>query len=201
MVSWIQVRLQVADDKLKTTFTSNRFPKKQSCTPHCLTSLACFLSGDGAHFTQTSPSTKLNKGLASAFLKSVVYWSIVDLQCCVSFKCTAKWFSYKSIYILFPIFSIMDYHRILNIALCAMQQTLLFILPTYTSLHLLIPNSQLLLLFQLLCLLPFIHVIPTGRLSNHLTRNVEQFHFASQTGTKIIQMWNMLRGWHLLEKC
>ena len=28
-------------------------------------------------------------------------WSTVDLQCCVSFKCTAKWFSYT--YILFQI--------------------------------------------------------------------------------------------------
>ena len=26
------------------------------------------------------------------------YWSLVDLQCCVSFKCTAKWFSYTYTY-------------------------------------------------------------------------------------------------------
>ena len=33
------------------------------------------------------------------------YWSIADLQCCVSFWCTAKWFSciYMYIYILFHI--------------------------------------------------------------------------------------------------
>ena len=24
-----------------------------------------------------------------------LYWSIADLQCCVSFRCTAKWFSYS----------------------------------------------------------------------------------------------------------
>ena len=33
----------------------------------------------------------------------VLYWNRVDLQCCVSFKCTAKWFSYTYTYILFQI--------------------------------------------------------------------------------------------------
>ena len=32
-------------------------------------------------------------------------WSIVDLQCCVSFRYTAKWFSYTYIYIYIHIFS------------------------------------------------------------------------------------------------
>ena len=32
---------------------------------------------------------------------SVFYWSIVNLQCCISFKCIAKWFSCT--YILFQI--------------------------------------------------------------------------------------------------
>ena len=31
----------------------------------------------------------------------ILYWSIVDLQCWVHFRCTAKWFSYIYIYILF----------------------------------------------------------------------------------------------------
>ena len=37
----------------------------------------------------------------------ILYWSIVDLQCCVSFRCTAKWIMYAYTYIysfsdLFP---------------------------------------------------------------------------------------------------
>ena len=35
----------------------------------------------------------------SFILYLLFYWSIVDLQCCVSFKCTAKWFSYTYVYI------------------------------------------------------------------------------------------------------
>ena len=37
------------------------------------------------------------------FFLNLFYWSMVDLQCCLSFQCTAKWFSYTSIYILFHI--------------------------------------------------------------------------------------------------
>ena len=55
------------------------------------------------------------------------YSHIVDLQCCVNFCCTANLFSYTyiytyiCIYILFHIdyFSIMVYHRTLNIIPCA----------------------------------------------------------------------------------
>ena len=32
------------------------------------------------------------------------YWSLVDLQCCINFCCTAKWFSYTHIHILFYVF-------------------------------------------------------------------------------------------------
>ena len=65
-------------------------------------------------------------------------WSIVDLQCCVSFWCAAKWFSYTYLYIFFFFicFSITVCCRVLNIV------SLLFTHYIYTSLHLLIPNSQ-----------------------------------------------------------
>ena len=43
--------------------------------------------------------SKLVKGWRLFFL----YWSIVDLQCCVNFCYTAKWFSYTYTYILFNI--------------------------------------------------------------------------------------------------
>ena len=35
----------------------------------------------------------------SCFLKNLFYWNIVDLQCCVSFWCIAKWFIYIYVYI------------------------------------------------------------------------------------------------------
>ena len=56
----------------------------------------------------------------------VVNWSIVDLQCCVNFCYTAKWFIiYIYIYIYMYIFllsSIMVYHRISNLVPCAIHQ-------------------------------------------------------------------------------
>ena len=65
-------------------------------------------------------------------------WSIVDLQCCVSFWCAVKWLSYTYLYIFFfsILFSITVCCRILN------RVSLLFTHSIYTSLHLLIPNSQ-----------------------------------------------------------
>ena len=42
------------------------------------------------------------------------YSNEVNLQCCVSFLYTAKWFSYIYICIFFIFFSIMAYYRILN---------------------------------------------------------------------------------------
>ena len=69
------------------------------------------------------------------------YWTIVDLQYCVSFRCIAKWFRYiyVCVYIYFRFFSIIGYYKILNIIPCAI---LLLIYFMYSSLYLLIPYSQ-----------------------------------------------------------
>ena len=47
------------------------------------------------------------------------YWSVVDLQCCVSFRCTAKWMSYTCIHLFF---SHIDHYRVLSGVPCAIQQ-------------------------------------------------------------------------------
>ena len=48
---------------------------------------------------------------------------IVDLQCCVTFRRTAKWPSYSFIYILFfTLSSIMFHHKWLDMVPCAIQQ-------------------------------------------------------------------------------
>ena len=49
-------------------------------------------------------------------------WRIGDLQCCIDFCWTGKWFSYTHIYILFKnILFHYVYYRVLNIAFCATQ--------------------------------------------------------------------------------
>ena len=47
------------------------------------------------------------------------YWSIVDLQYCVSFRYTAKWFRYTCVFCIF--FFILDYYKILHIVPSAIQ--------------------------------------------------------------------------------
>ena len=37
--------------------------------------------------------------------KRIFYWSVVDLQCCVSFRCIAQWFSYTYIICIYISFS------------------------------------------------------------------------------------------------
>ena len=43
---------------------------------------------------------KFHPRVGDSQLFNLFYWSIIDLQCCIGFRCTAKWFSY--IYISFP---------------------------------------------------------------------------------------------------
>ena len=54
------------------------------------------------------------------------YWSVVGLQCCISFRCTAKGFRYMCIYTyILRFFSIRAYYEILTIVPCVMQWALL----------------------------------------------------------------------------
>ena len=36
---------------------------------------------------------------SSSSICLILYWSMIDLQCCVSFRCIARWFSYTYTYI------------------------------------------------------------------------------------------------------
>ena len=49
--------------------------------------------------------------LLQYFFFLLFYWHVVDLQCCVTFRCTAKWFSYIYIF-FFRFFSHISYYKI-----------------------------------------------------------------------------------------
>ena len=69
-------------------------------------------------------------------------WSLVNLQCYVSLKCTAEWFSYTHIYILFQIFfSIICITRYWILFTVLYSKTLLLTYFIYSSVYMLIPNS------------------------------------------------------------
>ena len=51
--------------------------------------------------------------LCTFFLIFILYWGVVGLQCCVNFRCTAKWFSYTCTFsILLQILFYVGYYRI-----------------------------------------------------------------------------------------
>ena len=72
------------------------------------------------------------------------YWSIVDLQCCVSFRCTAKWVTYTNTYIhsfldSFPISVITEYWVEFPVLYSRSLEVTYFI---YTSVYMSIPIFQ-----------------------------------------------------------
>ena len=75
------------------------------------------------------------------FKKNLLYWSMVNLQVCINFGCTAKWLSYAQTFFLifFPLWFITGYWLHFPVLY---GRTLLFICSIYTSLHLLNPNSH-----------------------------------------------------------
>ena len=76
------------------------------------------------------------------------YWNIVDLQCCASFRCTAKWISYTYIHFLKRFFTVefpVLYHRSLAIyfiySVCLHQSQSQFI-PSLNSLFISLEYTQ-----------------------------------------------------------
>ena len=75
------------------------------------------------------------------------YWSIVDLQCCVSFRCTAKWIIYTYAYIhsfldSFPIEAITEYWVEFPVLYSRYLLVIYFI---YSSVYMPIPIFQFIL--------------------------------------------------------
>lgn len=70
-------------------------------------------------------STSQRRFLLLHIFKNVYYWSIIDLQFCVNFSCTAKWVSesYIYIHIIFRFHSCLWHHLISTSALDTVHYT------------------------------------------------------------------------------
>jgi len=79
----------------------------------------CISSSSWFKYYQTGPGISshssswdcLSSALNLTYLFLILYWSIVNLQCCVSFMCTAKWVHYAYLF-FFRLFSHIDYYRV-----------------------------------------------------------------------------------------
>ena len=69
-----------------------------------------------------------------------VYWSIGDLQCYLSFFCTAKWLSFVCVYIFYILFQYGLSMGLEYSSLCCISRPLLSIHPTWNSSYLLTSN-------------------------------------------------------------
>ena len=89
---------------------------------HCVSAQQVVSEGDSVGLRDR------NRILASPdsflFIIILFYLSIVDLQCCVNFCCTAKVIQLYIYMCFFVFFSIMVYQRILTVVPCAIQYDL-----------------------------------------------------------------------------
>ena len=76
------------------------FPVNPSRPPSILMSLGCVF---GPRQKACCPVHSDPAKSSILFFKFIFYWSMVGLQCCVNYCCTAKWLSYTYIYTLFHI--------------------------------------------------------------------------------------------------
>ena len=78
-------------------------PSRPISSPACPLCVPCVSPAwEGQHSPQSSLLENLNQQLVVTHRKkNVFYWSIVDLQPCINYCCTAKWCSYTYIYIFF----------------------------------------------------------------------------------------------------
>ena len=103
--SWLLILFSLVLCMFKNFYTKNieasnnsssllENPKLSHCLIRaCLISLCLFLS---PHLSLSSCSFYFNQ-LLEKICKKIFNWSIVDLRCCVSFRCTVKWLSCASI--------------------------------------------------------------------------------------------------------
>ena len=71
-----------------------------------------------------------------------LYWTIVGLQSCVSFRCTKKCISCTYTHpFFFRFFSHVGYYRILSRVPCAVQGSIVVIYFIYSGVYMLIQNS------------------------------------------------------------